>query len=194
VVLAGACTTTVFGFIETIAYAIAGQGLHKPAAFVGVLAATQGAGAVAGGLSAAALIRRLREGRLMGMAMLIAATGAALQIPALLAIVLLGELLFGAAIAWLIVSLITLSQRLTPHGLQGRVYAAAETLITTPQTISIALGAGLITLTGYRPLLAAMATIFTLTAAYLLTRPKPHARRQPRAISPRPGNASSSSG
>jgi hypothetical protein len=130
----------------------------------------------------------------MGMAMLIAATGAALQIPALLAIVLLGELLFGAAIAWLIVSLITLSQRLTPHGLQGRVYAAAETLITTPQTISIALGAGLITLTGYRPLLAAMATIFTLTAAYLLTRPKPHARRQPRAISPRPGNASSSSG
>lgn len=192
VVLAGACTTAVFGFIETIAYAITEQGLHKPAAFVGVLAATQGAGAVAGGLSAAALLRRAREGRLMGIAMLIAASGAVLQIPALLPIVLLGELLFGAAIPWLIISLITLSQRLTPPDLQGRVYAAAETLITTPQTISIALGAGLITLTGYRPLLAAMATIFTLTATYLLTHPKPQASHQPRAIAAEPSNASNS--
>lgn len=174
-VIAGACTTTVFGFIETIAYAIAGQGLHKPAAFIGVLAAIQGAGAVAGGLSAAALVRRLREGRLMGLALLIAAVGALLQIPPVLPTVLLGELVFGAAIPWLIVSLITLSQRLTPSELQGRVYAAAETLITTPQTVSIALGAGLITLTGYRPLLAAMAAIFILAAAYLLTRPQPHA-------------------
>jgi MFS family permease len=192
VVIAAACTTTVFGFIETIAYAIAGQGLHKPAAFVGLLAATQGAGAVAGGLSAATLVRRLREGRLMGVAMLIAATGAILQIPALLPTVLLGELLFGAAIPWLIVSLITLSQCLTPPDLQGRVYAAAETLITTPQTISIALGAGLITLTGYRPLLAAMATIFTLTATYLLTCPKQQTSHQPRAIAAEPSNASMS--
>jgi MFS family permease len=172
-VIAGACTTTVFGFIETIAYAIAGQGLHKPAAFVGVLAATQGAGALVGGLSAAALARRLTEGRLMAVAMLIAAAGAVLQLPAVPPVVLLGELLVGAAIPWLVVSLITLSQRLTPPQLQGRVYAAAETLITTPQTISIALGAGLITLTGYRPLLVAMATVFSLTATYLLTRPKP---------------------
>jgi MFS family permease len=194
VVVAGACTTTVFGFIETIAYAITAQGLHKPAAFVGVLAVTQGAGAVAGGLSAAALVRRLREGRLMGMAMLIAATGAVLQIPALLPIVLLGEMLFGSAIPWLIVSLITLSQRLTPPDLQGRVHAAAETLITTPQTISIALGAGLITVTGYRPLLAAMATVFTLTATYLLTHPKPHASHQPRAFAAETSNASSSTG
>jgi Na+/melibiose symporter-like transporter len=194
VVIAGACATTVFGFTETIAYAIVGQGLHKPAAFVGVLAATQGAGAIAGGLSAATLLRRLGEGRLMGMAMLIGASGAVLQVPALLVIVLLGELLFGAAIPWLIVSLITLSQRLTPPELQGRVYAAAETLITSPQTISIALGAGLITLTGYRSLLGAIATIFTLTATYLLTRPKPHASHQPRALAAEPSNASSRSG
>jgi Na+/melibiose symporter-like transporter len=181
-VIAGACTTVVFGFSEAIAYAIVGQGLHKPAAFVGVLAAIQGAGAVAGGLSAAALVRRLREGRLMGIAMLLAATGAVLQVPALLPIVLIGEVLFGAAIPWLIVSLITLSQRLTPPDLQGRVYAAAETLITTPQTISIAVVAGLITVTGYRPLLTAMAAIFTLTATYLLTRRAPHGSRHPRAM------------
>ena len=39
VIVAGAVTTTVFGFAETINYAIASNGLHRPAAFVGVLAA-----------------------------------------------------------------------------------------------------------------------------------------------------------
>jgi hypothetical protein len=43
-------------------------------------------------------------------------------------------------------------------------------LVTTPQTISIALGAGLIALTGYRALLIAMAGIMSLAAGYLLTR------------------------
>lgn len=178
VVCAGACSTIVFGFAETIAYTIASQGLHKPAAFVGVLAALQGAGAVAGGLSAAQLVRRTGEGRLIAIAMLIAAAGAALQIAPLLPSVLVGEILFGAAIPWIVVSLITLAQRLTPPNLQGRVYAAAETLITTPQTISIALGAGLIGLTGYRALLTAMAGMFALAAIYLLTRPQQ--RRAPR--------------
>jgi uncharacterized membrane protein len=57
-----------------------------------------------------------------------------------------------------------------------------------------AIGAELITPTGYRPLLATLAIIFTLTAAYLLTRPKRHASRQPRAFAAEPSNASSSTG
>ena len=171
-IAAGACTTTVFGFAETITYAIASNGLHRPAAFVGVLAALQGAGAVAGGLSAAALVRRLGEGRLIGIAMLIAAAGAALEIPPLLPSVLAGDIVFGTAIPWLVVALISLAQRLTPPQLQGRVYAAAETLIITPQTLSIALGAALITITGYQALLLAMASTTTLAATYLLTRPE----------------------
>jgi hypothetical protein len=133
-IAAGAVTTTVFGFAETISYAIASNGLHRPAAFVGVLAAVQGAGAVTGGLTAAPLVRRLGEGRLIGIAMLVAAAGAALEIPPLLSPVLAGSIVFGAAIPWLVVALITLAQRVTPPELQGRVYAATETLITTPQT------------------------------------------------------------
>ncbi|HEY3955248.1 MAG TPA: MFS transporter [Streptosporangiaceae bacterium] len=172
VIIAGAFTTTVFGFIETITYAIAGTGLHRPAAFVGVLAALQGAGAVTGGLSAAPLVRRLGEGRLMGMAMFTAAAGAALEIPRLLAPVIAGDIMFGAAIPWIVVGLITLVQRLTPADLQGRVYSATETLVTTPQTISIALGAALITIAGYQTLLAAMAVTITLAGGYLLTRPE----------------------
>jgi MFS family permease len=176
VIVAGACTTTVFGFGETITYAIAGNGLHRPAAFVGVLAAVQGAGAVAGGLSAATLGRRLGEGRLIGVTMLMAAAGAALQIPPVLPAVLAGDIIFGASIPGMVVGLITLTQRVTPPDLQGRVYAAVETVITTPQTISIALGAALITVTGYKTLLAAMAVTIALAAIYLLTRP---GQRQP---------------
>jgi MFS family permease len=188
VIAAGACTTTVFGFAETITYAIAGNGLHRTPAFVGVLAALQGAGAVAGGLSAAALARRLGEGRLISIAMLTAAVGAALEIPPLLPSVLVGSIIFGTAIPWLVVGLITLVQRLTPPGLQGRVYAAAETLITTPQTLSIALGAALITVAGYQTLLLAMASIMTLAAAYLLTRPEQRQARPRRAQQDRAGN------
>jgi MFS family permease len=172
VVAAGACTTAVFGFAETISYAIAANGLHRSPAFVGVLAALQGTGAIAGGLSAPVLVRRLGEGRLIGVAMLIVATGAILQVPHLLPSVLAGAIVFGAGIPWIVVGLITLAQRLTPPELQGRVYAAAETLITTPQTISIALGAALIGVAGYQALLAGMAVVIALAAGYLLTRPE----------------------
>lgn len=171
VVIAGAVSATVFGFGETILYAIAGSGLHRPPAFVGVLVAVQGAGAVVGGLSAAALVRRQGETRLAGVGLLVAAVGALLQRPASLALVSAGLVLFGMAIPWLVVAAINLTQRLTPGELQGRAYSAVETLITTPQTISIALGAALITITGYSTLLLAMAMVMGLAAAYLLSRP-----------------------
>ena len=177
----------MFGFAETISYAIAANGLHRSPAFVGVLAALQGTGAIAGGLSAPALVRRLGEGRLMGVAMLVLAAGAILQIPHLLPSVLAGAVVFGAGIPWIVVGLITLAQRLTPADLQGRVYAAAETLITTPQTISIALGAALITVAGYQVLLLAMAGIIALAAGYLLTRPEHRQAARERA-SIAPGN------
>lgn len=172
VITAGACTTTVFGFAETVTYAITSTGLHRPAAFVGVLAALQGGGAVLGGLSSAALVRRLGEARMIGMAMVIASAGAMLEVPPVLPAVLAGGFILGTTIPWLVVGLITLAQRLTPAELQGRVYSATETLLTTPQTAAIALGAALITTTGYQTLLLAMAAAIALAASYLLTRPE----------------------
>jgi hypothetical protein len=47
----------------------------------------------------------------------------------------------------------------TPPELQGRVYSAADTLIGVPQTISIALGAFLITIVDYRALIVIMALV-----------------------------------
>jgi predicted MFS family arabinose efflux permease len=170
VVIAGAISTTVFGFAETITYAVAGSGLHQRPAFVGVLVAVQGIGAVVGGPTAAMLVRRLGEGRLVAIGLLVAAAGATLEMPPTLTPVIAGFILFGMAIPWIVVALISLTQRLTPNDLQGRAYAAVDTLITTPQTMSIALGAGLIAVAGYRALLIAMAGTMSIAAAYLLTR------------------------
>ena len=56
------------------------------------------------------------------------------------------------------------------------MYAAVEFLITTPQTISIALGAALIAVAGYQTLLVAMAVTIGMAAVYLLTRPEQRSR------------------
>jgi Na+/melibiose symporter-like transporter len=191
IVIAGACAATVFGFTETSLYAVITGGLHRPAAFIGVASAVQGIGALTAGLTAAPLIRRTGEGRLAGLAILIAAAGVALMTLPLLPPVIAGLILFGASIPWLVIGLMTLAQRLTPPQLQGRVFAAIEVLITTPQTVSIALGAALITIAGYQVLLAAMAAVFTVTALFLLTRPEQ--RRGPRQAMT-PSHASSTSG
>jgi hypothetical protein len=61
------------------------------------------------------------------------AAAALLEIPSLLPSVIAGPVIFGAAIAWLVVGLITLAQRLNSPDLQGRVYSAIDTLITTPK-------------------------------------------------------------
>jgi MFS family permease len=187
VVIAGAISTTVFGFAETITYAIVGNGLHRSAAFVGVLVSIQGVGAILGGTTTGSLVRRVGESRLIGLALIVASSAALLEIPPVLASVVTGFVLFGMAIPWLVVALISLTQRLTPSELQGRAYSAVDTLITTPQTLSIALGAGLIALTGYRTLLVAMSVVMGLAAANLLAarRRKParhdvdHRRKDP---------------
>jgi len=170
IVVAAAIGTTVFGFAETVVYAIVGEGLHRPTAFVGVLVAAQGVGAVAAGLSAPRVLRRVGERRLVGLGMASSACGVLLEIPPSLVSVIPGAVLFGFAVPWVVVGFITLAQRLTPHDLQGRVYSAADVVVTTPQSASIALGAGLIGLTGFRPLLATMSVVTAVGCLYLFTR------------------------
>lgn len=84
--------------------------------------------------------------------------------------VALGITIAGIGIPWAVVGLGTAVQRRTPADLQGRVYSAADTIVGTPQTLSIAVGAGLSTLVDYRVLLVIMAAVTTGCALYLITR------------------------
>jgi hypothetical protein len=78
----------------------------------------------------------------------------------------------------MIVGFTTVIQRHTPRPLIGRVSTAAETLVSGPQTISIAAGAALVSVMDYRLLLAVVTAGMLFAATYLwsarqLTTPLP---------------------
>jgi MFS family permease len=165
----GACLLVV-GFSETVIFAVLDQGLHRPTSFFGVLSSLQGVGAIGGGVTAAMVLRRHGDGRLVALGMALFAVGELTFVSTSLALVLVGVAVAGAGIAWVIVGLGTAIQLRTPARLQGRVASAAETVISTPQTVSIALGAALISAVDYRLLIAVEALVTVLCALYLATR------------------------
>jgi MFS family permease len=182
--ITAAVVVTAYGLSETVIFAVVSQGLHRPTTFLGILVAAQGAGAIAAGLAAAPLMGRLTEGLLAGLGMIIAAVGFLLLIPSQLPAVLAGSVLLGGSISWIIVGIMTLFQRRTPPELMGRTDAAFTIAYTVPQTMAIALGAGLIALLNYRILLLAIAGLMALAAGYLCTRreQRPTADAQPRPV------------
>jgi MFS family permease len=165
-----------FGFYETIAFAVVGNGLHRPPTFLGVLATVQGAGAIIGGITAGPVLKRTNEGALFGLGCVMFTICSLLLIVPTIPTVMIGVVIVGASLPWILVGLFTLTQRRTPLAIQGRVYSAFDTLIGVPQTVSIAAGAGLIALVDYRLLLGAAAVMSGASAAYLLTRKE---QRQP---------------
>jgi MFS family permease len=170
IVLATGVCLLVVGFSETVIFAVLDQGLHRPASFFGVLSSLQGIGAIAGGVTAARLMRRVGDVKLVGLGMGLFALGEFSFVSSSLPVVLVGTAVAGAGIAWLIVGFATAIQLRSPARLQGRVASAADTLVSTPQTVSIALGAALVTLLDYR-LLVVFSCLVTLgCGAYLLSR------------------------
>lgn len=160
----------VVGFLETISFALVTQGLHRSASYVGVVFMAQGLTAVPGGLTAGAAVRKLGELRAAGVGMALVAAGSAVCIEPNVVAVVLGVAILGFGVPWIVVALFTGVQRWTPEALQGRVYSASDTLISTPQTISIALGAGLSAIVDYRLLLAVIGVVVAACGGYLVTR------------------------
>jgi MFS family permease len=157
------------GFAETLVFAMA-SALHHAPSFIGVMSSFQGIGAIAGGLTASTLMKRVGELRLAGIGLALFGIGDSLWLIPTLGVVLPAMAVAGAGIVWAVVSLSTAYQRHSPSEVQGRVAAAANMLLGVPQTISIAAGAALITLVDYRVEIVAMGVVFLLAAAYLFTR------------------------
>jgi MFS family permease len=145
-------------------FSVVTDGLHRPPAFLGILSACQGLGSILGGLAAPSVLRRVSEPTLMAAGALLAFAGkAAYLIPAVPS-VLAASVCNGIGLPWVLIGLMTLVQRTTPGTLQGRVNAALSTVVFAPMTLATAVGAGVLTLVGYRPMLVAGAVI-TLAAA-----------------------------
>ncbi|MDI5969224.1 MFS transporter [Streptomyces sp. SL13] len=166
-VAATALAIVGFGFSETVVFAVAGQGLHRAPSFVGVLDSAQGVGAIVAGVLASRLMRRLGEAAMVTLGLVVCGAGFALNAVPLTAVVLLGVALVGAGTPLIVVALLTVMQRRTPARLMGRVDTAVGVMISAPQTAAIGVGAALLSVVGFRALLAAMTVTLLAAAVYV---------------------------
>jgi hypothetical protein len=98
------------------------------------------------------------------------ALGSALLLVPGIPVALAGCATIGLGIPMAIIGLFTVAQVNTPAHVQGRVSGAASTVVTTPQVISVATGAALITTVDYRILIAVIAVAILAAASYLALR------------------------
>jgi MFS family permease len=173
ITLVTACAFSVIGLNETIVFAVISQGLHRPPSFFGVLNSVQGAGAIAGGLAVAWLLRHLGAARVIGLALASFALASVVYRTHSLALCLTGAVLDGIGLVWLVVAFSTAVQVHTPPRLQGRVDAAWGMMVVTPQTVSIAAGAALISFIDYKLLLLVITVVVGTCGLLLLIRPAP---------------------
>jgi MFS family permease len=167
-VISLAVALSVVGFAETAIFAVASNELHRTASFIGVIMSVQGVGAIIGGPLSSPLMRRVGERWTTGIGLAFVAIGALLFEGGSLPLVLAGALVFGVALPPLLVGAYTLLQLRTPPELQGRAFSAFDLVASLPQTISIALGAALITVLGYRGELTIIAVVVAISTIILL--------------------------
>ena len=160
----------VMGFFETLGIAIATVGLHHAPTWTGVLVTAMGVTGIVGGVSAGAVLKRIGPGRLTAAGLALCSLSALVMAAPVDAVVLLGALLFGLGLPFVIVGAITAVQLHTPNELIGRVSGANEFLITGGQSLGIAVGAALISVLYYRDLAYIAAAVVALAAVYLVTR------------------------
>lgn len=153
----GAVQVAVFPFVE--------QGLGAPTSTLGLLVAAQGVGALCGSLTAGRAVSRLGEARVCALGLVLMACGTGLLLVEHLGAGLVGLFLAGWAVTWAMVAFVTLRQRLTPTGLQGRAAAASMLVITLPQTALVLVGATVVSVVDYRLLIAFTSAAVALTAA-----------------------------
>jgi MFS family permease len=184
-----ACAFSIIGLNETVIFAVIGQGLHRPPSFFGIYSGVQGAGSVAAGIALTVLLRRVGTARMIGLSLAWFALGAAAYLSDSTVLVLAGAFADGAGVVWLVAASGSAIQRYTPPRLQGRAQAAWTMVVVTPQTLSIAAGAALISYLSYRVMLAAIIAVLAACAAVILIRPAPEPLTDAVAPEPQPATA-----
>ncbi|NNN35789.1 MFS transporter [Streptomyces sp. S3(2020)] len=162
-----------FGFIETLIYAVADEGLHRSASFVGVLTVVKGVGSVLGGLAGVRVLKRMGPGREAMLTVFGLGTmglGCALLILPGVVAALAGVFVIGLGIPGAVVGLYTSVQRNSPDQLQGRVASAASMLATAPQVLAVFTSAALVASVDFRVLLGVMTVLVLGGSGYLALR------------------------
>jgi predicted MFS family arabinose efflux permease len=170
-------TIAVIGFSESAIYAIT-DFFDKPVEFVGVIVTVQGVGAILGGVTTGRWVKRIGEPATIAVALSVMAVGMGLvAISEWLWLVLVATVFIGYSLPMLIIAFTTLMQIRTPDRLMGRVSTAVEVVMGTPQALSIALGALLVTLLDFHIIFAIMAVVVGTSVGYLLVSLRGHLGR-----------------
>lgn len=152
------------GMVNSTVFPAMEKGFQVEPAALGVFISLQGVGSVLGGVTAARVIRVLGEPRAVGLGMAATGIGFFPLAGTSLALGVVGLLVMGLGIPWIIVGYTTIRQRLTPPELQGRTSAAANLLLNAPQTGVLAISAGLLAVIDYRLLVLATVLVVLLSA------------------------------
>jgi predicted MFS family arabinose efflux permease len=162
----------VIGLTETAGFAVITTGLHLSAPWIGGWQMLMGVGALVGGPTVGRAMRRLGEGRVAALGMVAFAIAAGLEIVPNIVPVAAGALVAGFSLPWIIAASLTFMQRSTPSSLQGRVSSTVDVATSTPQSLSIAVGAALLAVLGYQVLMGVVAVVMFGAGVWLVTRPE----------------------
>ncbi|MDX3577857.1 MFS transporter [Streptomyces sp. FL07-04A] len=165
-VVAGGTTMLCAGLNGALLYAVV-EGLGRPPAYAGALYAVQGAGSAAVGLLSGPALRRFGERRFAACGIALTAVAVAVRAVPSDAVALVCAAAIGAGLPCVLIAALTAVQRETPDALLGRVAATAGTLMYAPNAIGLALGAALVELLPYQPLLVALGLVRLATVVPL---------------------------
>jgi predicted MFS family arabinose efflux permease len=172
----------VIGLTETAGFAVITTGLHLSAPWIGGWQMLMGVGALVGGPTVGRAMRRLGEGRVAALGMVAFAIAAGLEIVPNIVPVAAGALVAGFSLPWIIAASLTFMQRSTPSSLQGRVSSTVDVATSTPQSLSIAVGAALLAVLGYQVLMGVVAVVMFGADVWLVTRPEQRRRAATAAV------------
>ncbi|KQX27967.1 hypothetical protein ASD97_00440 [Streptomyces sp. Root63] len=166
-VTAGAATMLLAGVNGAVTFAYVDDVLGRSPEYAGVLYAVQGAGSVAVGLLVGPLLRRLPERVFAagGMALFALAVGARTLPPD--GVALAASAAIGFGLPCVLIATMTAVQRETPDAVLARTAATASSLMTAPNAVALALGAGLVAVVDVRVLTAVGGAAGLLAAALL---------------------------
>ncbi|MGW1337499.1 MFS transporter [Streptomyces rubiginosohelvolus] len=166
-VTAGAATMFLAGVNGAVTFAYVDEVLGRAPAYAGVLYAVQGAGSVAVGLLAGPLLRRLPERVFAAGGIAVFALGVGARTVSPDAVALAASAAIGFGLPCVLIAAMTAVQRETPDAVLGRTAATAGSLMTAPNAVALALGAGLVAVVDVRVLTAAAGAAGVLAAMVL---------------------------
>lgn len=183
-VAAGAATMLLAGVNGAVTFAYVDDVLGRAPAYAGVLYAVQGAGSVAVGLLVGPLLRRLPERVFAAGGIALFALGVGARTVSPDGVALAASAAIGFGLPCVLIAAMTAVQRETPDAVLGRTAATAGSLMTAPNAVALALGAGLVAVVDVRVLTAVAGAAGALAAVVLASGARRHHRRTP--APPRP--------